>query len=60
VLADYRAYLEAQDLVGRLYRDPDEWARRAVLNTANMGVFSSDRAVAEYAQKVWNVKPVEV
>jgi glycogen phosphorylase len=60
VLADYRAYMDAQDLVARLYRQPDEWARRAILNTANMGKFSSDRAVSEYAQKVWNVSPVEV
>jgi glycogen phosphorylase len=60
VLADYRAYMDAQDLVGRLYRSPDEWARRAILNTANMGKFSSDRAVSEYAQKVWNASPVEV
>jgi glycogen phosphorylase len=60
VLADYRAYVDAQDLVARLYRQPDEWARRAVLNTANMGKFSSDRAVAEYAQKVWNVRPVDM
>ncbi|MCU0600151.1 MAG: glycogen/starch/alpha-glucan phosphorylase [Desulfobacterales bacterium] len=60
VLADYRAYMDTQDLVSRLYLDPDEWARRAILNTANMGKFSSDRAVAEYAQKVWSVRPVEV
>jgi glycogen phosphorylase len=60
VLADYRSYMEAQDQVARLYRQPDEWARRAILNTASMGKFSSDRAVAEYAQKVWNVKPVEI
>ncbi len=60
VMADYRAYVDAQDRVARLYRQPDEWARRAILNTANMGKFSSDRAVAEYAHKVWHIKPVAV
>ncbi|MEE4111527.1 MAG: glycogen/starch/alpha-glucan phosphorylase, partial [Desulfobacteraceae bacterium] len=57
VLADYRAYLDCQEKASRLYRDPDEWTRRSILNTANMGKFSSDRSVAEYAENIWGVKP---
>ncbi|HEX2768633.1 MAG TPA: glycogen/starch/alpha-glucan phosphorylase [Geobacteraceae bacterium] len=55
-LADYASYVNSQDEVGQLYRDSDEWARRAILNTAGMGKFSSDRTIAEYARDIWDVK----
>lgn len=58
LLADYRAYLEAQEAVSRLYQNPDEWARRSILNTAHMGKFSSDRAILEYAARIWNIEPL--
>ncbi len=58
VLADYRAYVDCQARVAQLYRDPDEWTRRSILNTAHMGKFSSDRAVTEYAQRIWGVRPL--
>jgi starch phosphorylase len=58
VMADYRPYLEAQAKVDQLYDNPHEWTRRSILNSANMGWFSSDRAVLEYASKVWNVQPL--
>ena len=58
VLADYRAYLEAQDRVDALYRTPDEWSRSAVVNCVNMGFFSSDRSIREYAERIWNIRPV--
>jgi starch phosphorylase len=57
LLADYESYVECQERVDALYRQPDEWARRAILNVAGMGVFSSDRTVADYARIVWKVKP---
>lgn len=60
VLADYASYVACQDQVDALYRDPAEWDRRAILNVAGMGKFSSDRAVLEYAERVWNVKPVRL
>jgi len=58
VLADYGSYLACQQRVNALYRDPQEWTRRAMLNVARMGHFSSDRTVHEYAEKVWGVTPV--
>lgn len=58
VTADYRAYLEAQERVNALYLDPEAWSRKSILNTANMGFFSSDRAVMEYARNIWNIEPL--
>ncbi|HEU5135545.1 MAG TPA: glycogen/starch/alpha-glucan phosphorylase [Steroidobacteraceae bacterium] len=58
VLADFVAYCEAQDRVDALYRQPEEWSRRAVLNTVGMGPFSSDRSVREYAERIWNIRSV--
>jgi glycogen phosphorylase len=58
LLADYRSYIAAQEEAGRIYLDVDEWARRSILNTACMGRFSSDRAVQEYADRVWNATAV--
>jgi starch phosphorylase len=54
--ADYALYLAAQERVDQLYRDPDEWTRKAILNVARMGKFSSDRTVSEYAREIWNVE----
>ena len=58
LLADYAGYIEAQDRVSALYLDQEEWTRQSILNVANMGKFSSDRTIQEYADKVWKVKPV--
>jgi starch phosphorylase len=58
VLADFAAYAQAQDQVDALYADSDEWTRKAVINCLNMGYFSSDRSVREYADRIWAVKPV--
>jgi starch phosphorylase len=60
LLADYAAYVACQEEVDRVYRDGDEWARRAILNTAGMGKFSSDRTIAEYAREIWGTKTVAV
>src|SRR5258708_4782729 len=43
-----------------LYADPDAWARRAILNVAGSGKFSSDRTIAEYAAGIWNIEPCPV
>ncbi|MFH1495397.1 MAG: glycogen/starch/alpha-glucan phosphorylase [Pseudomonadota bacterium] len=58
LLADYAAYIAAQEQVDALYRDPQQWTRRAIFNVAGMGKFSSDRTIGEYAEKIWDAKPV--
>jgi starch phosphorylase len=58
LLADYASYVASQEQVDHLYKDPEEWTRKAILNVANMGKFSSDRTIAEYAEKIWGVVPV--
>lgn len=55
VLGDYRAYVDCQRAVAELYGNQQEWQRRALLNIAGMGRFSSDRTVQDYARTVWNV-----
>jgi starch phosphorylase len=58
VLADYAAYAKAQDQVDALYALEDQWSHKAVINCLNMGYFSSDRSIREYADRIWSVKPV--
>ena len=60
VLADFRGYSDCQARIDAAYRDRTKWARMAVLNTARMGKFSSDRTIREYAKDIWNLKPVPV
>ena len=59
-LADLKSYLEADERLRALYADPDEWARKAILNVAGSGKFSSDRTIAEYANEIWNVRACPV
>jgi len=61
LLADFDDYVRAQKEVSDLYRDnPKEWAKRSILNAARMGKFSSDRTIAEYANDIWNLKPLKI
>ena len=60
LLADYASYVACQEQVGQLFLNQDEWARRAILNTAGMGKFSSDRTIEEYAREIWGIKPVDI
>ena len=59
-LADLTSYLEADQRMATLYADPDGWARKAILNVAGSGKFSSDRTIAEYAADIWDVQPCPV
>ncbi len=60
VLADFRLYSDAQLKVEAAYRDQTRWAKMAILNTARVGKFSSDRTIRDYAKDIWNLKPVAV
>jgi starch phosphorylase len=57
LLADYEAYVAAQARVDALYRQPAQWAERAIANVAGMGSFSADRTIREYARQVWQIEP---
>jgi starch phosphorylase len=59
-LADLKSYLEADERLSVLYSNPDEWARKAILNVAGSGRFSSDRTIAEYAAEIWRIKPCPI
>ncbi|WP_008313705.1 glycogen/starch/alpha-glucan phosphorylase [Leptolyngbya sp. PCC 6406] len=60
LLADYQSYVDCQARVSETYRDRDVWTRMSITNTARMGYFSSDRAIQEYCDEIWNVQPVAV
>ena len=59
VLADFASYCDAQDKLDKAYSDKMRWARMSLMNTANAGFFSSDRAVQEYVDRIWHLKPVK-
>jgi starch phosphorylase len=59
-LADLTSYCRAQEAVGALYANPCEWARKAILNIASSGNFSSDRTIAEYARDIWKAEPCPI
>lgn len=60
VIGDYASYVACQERIDDLYHHPDDWDRKAILNVAGMGMFSSDRTVADYARQVWGVTPVDL
>lgn len=59
-LADYADYVRVQDAVDQAFTDKKRWARMAILNTARVGKFSSDRTISQYAKEIWKLKPVKV
>ncbi|MGA1823825.1 MAG: glycogen/starch/alpha-glucan phosphorylase [bacterium] len=60
LIADFHAYAICQDRVNELYQKQETWIEKSILNVANMGTFSSDRTIKEYAEKIWNVKPLKL
>ncbi|MBO7333407.1 MAG: glycogen/starch/alpha-glucan phosphorylase [Lachnospiraceae bacterium] len=60
ILKDFRSYAEAQEKIGSWYRDESEWAKKAILNVACSGKFSSDRTIREYVDDIWHLDKVEL
>lgn len=60
VLEDFASYVDIQEKVSQAYKDKDNWAKMAVINTAKSGKFSSDRTIKEYASEIWNIKPLHI
>jgi glycogen/starch/alpha-glucan phosphorylases len=60
LLADFASYIDCQSRVSAAYKDTKQWTRMSILNTARMGKFSSDRAIREYCEDIWKIKPVRV
>jgi glycogen phosphorylase len=60
VLADYGAYVDCQERVSVAWQDTEAWTRMSILNTERSGKFSSDRAIVEYCDDIWNVGPVTI
>jgi starch phosphorylase len=60
LFADYESYVRCQDQVAEAYRHQEAWARMSILNAARMGPFSSDRAIEDYCNKIWNIQRVSV
>ena len=60
MLADFRAYVDRQAEVSRVFVDRTEWARRSILNAARVGHFSSDRSIRAYCEEIWRVEPVPI
>ncbi|XP_061768383.1 glycogen phosphorylase, muscle form-like [Nerophis ophidion] len=57
VFADYEAYIECQEKVNVLYKNPKEWTKMVIRNIAASGKFSSDRTISQYAREIWNIEP---
>jgi starch phosphorylase len=60
VCADFASYIEAQERVNAIWRNPKEWTKKSIFNTARSGKFSSDRTIRQYAEEIWKVKAVRI
>jgi starch phosphorylase len=56
-MADLATYIEASIFAEKDFQQPSVWSRKAILNVARVGYFSSDRTICEYARDIWNIKP---
>jgi starch phosphorylase len=60
VMADFDSYVQCQNTIAEAYQDTERWTKMSILNVANMGRFSSDRTIRQYAEEIWRVKPTPI
>ena len=60
LMIDYEPYIKCQEIISETFKDKRLWTKLSILNTANIGKFSSDRTINEYANEIWNAKPVKI
>ncbi|EHK91179.1 glycogen/starch/alpha-glucan phosphorylase [Aggregatibacter actinomycetemcomitans] len=60
VFADFRSYVDMQKVVDKKYKNRDAWIKSTIQNVVNMGYFSSDRTIKEYAENIWNIEPLKL
>ena len=60
LLKDYQSYLDRLEEIHKVWRQPSEWAKKSILNVANMGKFSSDRSIEDYCNDIWKVEQVKI
>ncbi len=60
IMKDFNSYVAAHEEIVRRYQDKNAWLRSCAINIANSGIFSSDRTIAQYAEEIWNIKPVDI
>ncbi|MBQ3686559.1 MAG: glycogen/starch/alpha-glucan phosphorylase, partial [Treponema sp.] len=60
ILADFDSYVQAQEKVAKLYADKKGWAKKALMNIANSGKFSSDRTIEDYVKDIWHIEKMEI
>ncbi len=58
-IADFSSYVDAQAKVDKAYQSADDWTRKTLINIANMGYFSSDRSIKDYAENIWKISPLQ-
>ena len=58
--ADFRSYVETQKAVDEKYKQRDQWIESTIQNIVNMGFFSSDRTILEYAKNIWKIEPLKL
>jgi starch phosphorylase len=59
-IADFRSFIDAQELVSQAYQDTEQWAKMSILNCAKSGKFSTDRTIGDYNQDIWKLEPVAI
>ena len=60
VLADYESYIKCQDKIAKAFLDRERWLKMSIINVANMGKFSSDRTIQEYAEEIWKARSIPI